>query len=70
MTKPNQEELQQHYNALLDSLAVIENLKDSTRAIDSEATFRNQCHIKIMLGKGWFDEGFDLTPFQSVLDGF
>jgi hypothetical protein len=70
MTIPDQEELQQHYSALFDSLDVIESLKFSTVEADIDAVARNKYHINVMIGKGWFNEGFDLNPFQEVIEDF
>jgi hypothetical protein len=58
---PTQAELERHYSALLDSVAVINTSND-----DAEIA-RNVEHLQIMLARDWW-AGFDLAPVYAAID--
>jgi hypothetical protein len=69
--KPEQDELQGHYNAMLDCVDVINYCNNdplaSSKWHDIPATIqRNKGHLEYMLSNDWWD-GFDLAPIQAVL---
>lgn len=64
-----QEEIQQHYNAAMDSVNLInagkpEGMEDADWA---DCVARNKEHLKIMVAKDfWTDQ--DLTPFHEAIN--
>ena len=66
---PTAEEIQQHYNAAMDSVNLINSGKpaDITNEEWQDMLVRNVEHLKIMLDKDFWN-GQDLTPLQSAIN--
>ena len=59
------------YSAAMDSVDLINRMYDENLTVDEEdldTIRRNKEHLEIMLGKDFWTEGQDLTPFQEAVD--
>ena len=59
------------YSSAMDSVNLINRMYDeglTVEAEDLETIERNKAHLEIMLGKDFWTEDQDLTPFQEAFD--
>jgi hypothetical protein len=64
-------DLQQTYNAAMDSVNLINRIYDSGEAISADemdTILRNKEHLKIMMIKSYWTSAQDLSPFQAAID--
>ena len=64
---PTSEEIARHYNAMLDSVWVINNLVPTADEKDLDTLDRNVRHLKQMLGRDWW-AGYDLAPINAAIE--
>ena len=68
-TKVTAEEIEQHYKAALDSVALLnagkpEDMSDEDWA---DTVKRNKEHLSLQLNKEGFYDGYDLQPFKDAI---
>ena len=59
------------YDAAMDSVDLINLMYDENLTVDEDdldTIRRNKEHLEIMLGKDFWTEDQDLTPFQEAVD--
>ena len=59
------------YSAAMDSVDLINRMYDENLTVDEydlDTIRRNKKHLEIMLGKDFWAEDQDLTPFQEAVD--
>ena len=59
------------YSAAMDSVDLINRMYDENLTVDEDdldTIRRNKEHLEIMLGKDFWTEDQDLTPFQEAVD--
>ena len=59
------------YASTMDSVNLINHMYDeglTVEAEDLDTIERNKAHLEIMLGKDFWTEDQDLTPFQEAFD--
>lgn len=64
------EDIQQKYNAAMDSVNLLDNGKPKTVSAEdwADTVKRNVDHLKIMLDKDFWGD-HDLTPFKKAVKG-
>jgi len=67
--QPTAEQIEQHYKAALDSVALLEAGKpeDMTDEDWADTVKRNKEHLEIQIAKGDYYAGYDLTPFEDAI---
>jgi hypothetical protein len=67
--KPTAEEVQQSYNAAMDSVNLLNAGKpeDMTDEDWADTVARNKEHLSIQIAKGEYYAGHDLTPFEDAI---
>ena len=66
----NQVNVEQAYNSTMDSVNLINRMFDEGRTVEAEdldTIERNKAHIEIMLGKDFWTEDQDMTPFEDAV---
>ena len=64
-------DVEQAYKSTMDSVNLINRMYDeglTVEAEDLDTIERNKAHLEIMLGKDFWTEDQDLTPFQEAFD--
>ena len=63
------EEIQQHYNAAMDSVNLINGAKPEDMSDEdwADTVQRNKDHLRIQLDKAEMYVGFDLKPFEDAI---
>ena len=59
------------YSAAMDSVNLINRMYDENLTVDEDdldTIRRNKEHLELMLGKDFWTEDQDLTPFQEAVD--
>ena len=64
-------DIEQAYKSTMDSVNLINRMYDeglTVEAEDLDTIERNKVHLEIMLGKDFWTEDQDLTPFEEAFD--
>ena len=64
-------DVEKAYSSTMDSVNLINRMYDeglTVEADDLDMIERNKAHLEIMLGKDFWAEDQDLTPFQEAFD--
>ena len=64
-------DVEKAYSSTMDSVNLINRMYDeglTVEAEDLDTIERNKAHLEIMLGKDFWTEDQDLTPFQEAFD--
>lgn len=63
---PTAEQIVCHYNAMMDSVKLINALVPTQNPKDLETLARNVLHLEQMLINDWWD-GYDLAPISAAI---
>ena len=65
-----EQEVQRSYDAAMDSVNLLNAGKpeDMTAEDWADTVKRNKEHLQIQIAKGDYYSGYDLTPFENVLE--
>lgn len=66
MERPDDADIAARYDAMLDSVAVIERLLDAGETPENEEIGRNVAHLNVMLSFDWW-QAHDLSPIRHAL---